>query len=64
MQELDCCVQGQGQSKMSVNVCPDYIFLIAEPFTNKPGIVMHQFEPDCLSKKIGLPLSRSQLRVI
>ena len=30
MEKLDCCVHGQ-KSKMSMNVCPDDIFWIAEP---------------------------------
>ena len=37
---------------MSVNVCPDDIFWIAEPFTTRLGMVMHHFEPDCLSKRL------------
>ena len=37
---------------MSMNVCPDNIFLIAESFTTKLGMVMHHYEPDCLSKRL------------
>ena len=52
MEKLDCCVQGQGHSKMSVNVCSDDIFWIDEPFTTKLGMAMHHCEPDCLSKRL------------
>ena len=38
--------------KMSVNVCPDDIFWNAEPFTTKLGMMMHHYEPDCLSKRL------------
>ena len=37
---------------MSVNVCPDHIFLIAEPFTTKLGMMMHHYAPDCLPKRL------------
>ena len=37
---------------MSVNVCPDVIFWIAEPFTTKPDMVMHHHEPDCLPNRL------------
>ena len=40
----------QQNFKMSMNICPDDIFWIAEPFTAKLGMVMHYEEPDCLSK--------------
>ena len=56
----------QQNFKMSVNVCPDDIFRITEPFTTKLGMVMHHQEPHCLNKlKIGLlsSRSRSQLRI-
>ena len=33
-----------------MNVCPDDIFWIPEPFTTKLGMVMHHYEPDFLSK--------------
>ena len=55
MEKLDGCVQGQGQSKMkkmSMNVCLDDIFLFAEPFTTKLGMVMHHYEPGYLSKRL------------
>ena len=35
---------------MSVNVCSNDIFV--EPFTTKLGIVMHNYEPCCLSKRL------------
>ena len=35
MEKSECYIQGQGHSKMSINVCPDDIFWIAEPFTTK-----------------------------
>ena len=38
--------------KLSVNVCLDGIFWIAEPFTTKLGMVMHHYEPDCLSNRL------------
>ena len=38
MEKLDCCVQGQGHSKISK--CHD-IFWIAEPFSTKLGMMMH-----------------------
>ena len=53
-----------------MNVCPDDIFWFAEPFTwlvswcfepTKLGMVMHHYEPDCLSKRFGLLSSRSRL---
>ena len=40
--------RSQQNVKMSVNVCSDDIFLNAEPFTTKLGMVMHHYEPDCL----------------
>ena len=48
MEKLNSCAPGQGQSIM--NECPD-IFWIAEPFTTILGMVMHHYEPDCLSKR-------------
>ena len=36
--------------KVLMNVCPDDIFWITEPFTTKLGMVMHSYEPDCLQK--------------
>ena len=44
--------RSQQNFKMSMNVCPDDIFWIAEPFTTKLGMVMHHYEPDCLSKRL------------
>ena len=48
------CSRSRSQQtfKMSVNVCPNDIFWIAEPFTTKLGMVMHHYEPDCLSKRL------------
>ena len=37
---------------MSMNVCPDDIFRIAEPLTTKLGTVIHHYEPDCPSKRL------------
>ena len=37
--------------KMSMNVCPD-LFLLTEHFTTKLGMLMHQYEPDCLSIRL------------
>ena len=36
---------------MSMNVCPDDIFWIAEPFATKFGMEMHHYEPDCLPNR-------------
>ena len=44
--------RSQQNFKMSMNVCPDDIFWIAEPFTAKLGMVMHHYEPDCLPKRL------------
>ena len=46
---------------MLMNVCPDNISWIAEPFTTKLGMVMHHYEPD---KEIVLLSSRSQWSII
>ena len=56
-EKLDCCVQGQGHSKISkcqVNVCSDDIFWKAEPFTTKLDMVMYH------AKMIDLLFSRSR----
>ena len=37
---------------MSMNVCPDNIFRMAEPFTTKLDMVMHHYEPDRLPKRL------------
>ena len=37
---------------MLMNVCPDNISWIAEPFTTKLGMVMHHYEPDCPPKRL------------
>ena len=42
--------KSQQHFKMSMNVCPDNIFWIAEPFTTKLGMVIHHYEQNCLSK--------------
>ena len=54
MEKLDCCVQGQGLSKVSkwMTVCPDDTFWITEPLTTKLGMVMHHHEPTCLPKRL------------
>ena len=52
MDKLDCCIQGQGHSKISKcqwMFYPDNIFWIAEPSTTKLDMVRHH-EPDCLPK--------------
>ena len=52
---LICCLQGQGHCNfflMSMNVCPDDIFWLTEPFTSKRGMMLHPYEPDCLSKRL------------
>ena len=54
--------------QISMNVHPDYIFLIAEPFVNKLGMMMHRYELKCHAKKlvcleIGLS-SRSRAQII
>ena len=48
------CSESRSQQsfKMLMNVCPDDIFLIAEPFTTKLGRVMHHYEPDCLPERL------------
>ena len=54
-EKLDCYVQGEGHSKISKCLwmfCPDGIFLHAELFTTILGVVMHHYEPDCLSKRL------------
>ena len=58
--------KSQQNFKICINVCPDGIFWIAEPFTTKLGMVMHHYEPDCLSERSSLlsSRSRSQLRII
>ena len=58
MEKVDCCVQGQGHSKifkMSMNVnCPgDHdTFWIAESFTTKLSMVILHLESDCLPKRL------------
>ena len=37
---------------MSMNVCPESMFWIVEPFTTKFGMVMHHCEPECLSERL------------
>ena len=49
---LDTRSRSQQNFKMSMNVCPDDIFQIAEPFTTKLGMVMHHYKPDCFSKRM------------
>ena len=44
--------RSQQNFKMSLNVCPDNIFLTVAPLTTKLGVVMHHHEPDCLSKRL------------
>ena len=44
--------RSQQNFKMSVNVCPNDIFWIAEPFITKFGMMMHHHEPDCLIKRL------------
>ena len=63
-EKLDWC-QGQQNSKMLMNACPDDIFWIIEPFTTNLGmgcIIMSQI----VSRKIGWlsSRSRSQWRII
>ena len=43
------CWRSRSQ-QMSMNICPDDIFRIAEHFTTNLDMVMHHYEPDCLSK--------------
>ena len=46
LEKLDCCVQGEGHSKISKCLwmfCPDGIFLHAELFTTILGVVMHHY---------------------
>ena len=38
--------------KMSMNVCPDDIFWIAEAFNSKLGIGMHHYQPGCYPKRL------------
>ena len=38
--------RSQQNFKVLISVCPDDIFLFAEPFTTKLGMVMHHHEPD------------------
>ena len=44
--------RSQQNFKLSVNACPDDIFWNAEPFTTKPGMVMHHYQPECSSKRL------------
>ena len=37
--------------KMLLNVCPDDIFRIVEPFSTKLCLMMHHYEPDCFPKR-------------
>ena len=69
MEKLDCCVQGQGHSKISKCQWIFVQMIFSESlnlFATKLDVVMHHYEPHCLSKKIGLlsSRSRSQLRII
>ena len=43
--------RSQQNFKMSVNAGADDIFWTAEPFITKRGMVMHQHEPECISKR-------------
>ena len=52
--------RSQWRFKMSVNVCPDDIFWIAEHFATKAGMVMQHHEPECLAGKKCLQSSRSR----
>ena len=68
MKILDCCVQGQGQSKCSklLIVCPD-IFWAFESFISKLGMVVHCHSLECLVKfkirKMGLLSSGSRAQL-
>ena len=45
--------RSQQHFTMSMNDCPDDLFWIAELFcVTKLGMVMHHYEPDCLSKRL------------
>ena len=49
------CTRSRSQQHftMSMNDCPDDLFWIAELFcVTKLGMVMHHYEPDCLSKRL------------
>ena len=51
MKILDYCVQDQCHSKLSVNVCPDNIFLNPQSIVTKFGMVIHYQKPESCAKK-------------
>ena len=54
MQELVTLfkVKVTAKVKMSVSVCPDDVFLIADHFYTKLAMVMQQHEPECHAEKL------------
>ena len=46
----------QPRLKVSVNVSLDDIFGIAEPFVNKPSMVIHHYKPERHMRKMGFYL--------
>ena len=55
MENLDCFFQGQGHSKISKCQRMFAQMILSEwlnLFATKLGMVMHHYEPDCLSKSL------------
>ena len=50
-EKLDCCVQGQGHSKISKCQWLFVQMTFSESLTTELGMVMHHYEPDSLSKR-------------
>ena len=54
-EKLDCCVQGQGYDKISkcqLMFVQMIFFGSLSLFATRPDVVMHYYEPDCLSKRL------------